>query len=210
MSSGAEKRGYLPSARRREELVAAGGEIVGRSGWAALTMKGLAGATGVSRQLVYVHFPDLTSLLVAVLQHLFQGSRQATEAILNRSDGEDRGAVARLAYQVYFDLGPAQRRALRSLVGSDPAAPALRNLRRFLRRELLDLWVPYARRQTGLDARRAKARVWMFLSAAWGLADLVEEGEITAAVAKEQLSAFAASEFAGERPRPSGKERKRA
>ena len=154
-------------------------------------MKGLAESTGVSRQLVYGHFPDTGSLLVEVLHRLFEHSRRATEEILSQAAESEDGDVVRTAYQVYFDLAPGPRRALRSLSAGDAEPPELRQVRRVMRRETLALWVPYVRRRTGLDRRSAAALAWMFVTASWGLADLVEDGDLSAAAAKDLLSSFA-------------------
>jgi AcrR family transcriptional regulator len=209
MSRGAAKRAYLPAAQRREELLTAAAEIVGRRGWAALTMKGLAEATGVSRQLVYGHFPDTASLMVATLHHLFDRSRQATEEILRQAPEGDVGSVVRNAYQIYLDLDPGPRRALRSLSGGDAEPPEMRRVQRVMRDDIIALWVPFIRRRTAFGERAARALAWMFVSAAWGLADLVEEGELSAATAKNLFASFADGSIAGDDPGALSKRRNR-
>jgi AcrR family transcriptional regulator len=54
----AKKRPDMASHHRHRALLDVATEIVGRSGWNALTMNGLAEQAGVSRQLVYDHLED--------------------------------------------------------------------------------------------------------------------------------------------------------
>ena len=57
-----------------------------------------------------------------------------------------------------------------------------------MRDEILGLWAPYVRRQTGLPPAQARALAWMLTVAAWGVTDLVEDGTLSAAVAKDLLA----------------------
>ena len=69
-------------------MLDAAAEMVGRGGWNALTMKGLAAEAGVSRQLVYDHFEDGTGLLLSTIRHLFEGAHRGTAEVLRRqADG---------------------------------------------------------------------------------------------------------------------------
>jgi len=183
-----KKRSYMPSTDRRAALLDVAAEIVGRSGWSALTMKGLALAAGVSRQLVYEHFEDGPQLFLAAIKHLFERSYRATAEVLQNPKG-DLPATIRAAYQIFLDMPAAQRRALRALsgdIGRD--RPEMRKARTLMRHEILALWVPYAKRQTGLAETRLHPIVWMLTTAAWGLADLVDDGIVSAAQAKDVLA----------------------
>ena len=62
------KRPYLRAAERRSQLLDAAGRLFDRFGFGGITMVGIATEAGVSRQLVYGHFPDLDSLYVAFVQ----------------------------------------------------------------------------------------------------------------------------------------------
>jgi AcrR family transcriptional regulator len=82
------KRPYMASRQRRRALLDVATEMVGRSGWSAITMTGLAKEAGVSRQLVYDHFEDGTGLLLSTIRHLFEGAMvhgRASERIPQRS-----------------------------------------------------------------------------------------------------------------------------
>jgi AcrR family transcriptional regulator len=188
LAAPSKKRSYMPSADRRAALLDVAAEIVGRSGWSALTMKGLALAAGVSRQLVYEHFEDGPQLLLAAIKHLFERAYQATAAVL-QNPKDDLPSTIRAAYQIFLGMPPAQRRALRALSGDlGPDRPETRKARTLMRHEILALWVPYAKRQTGLDETRLRPIVWMLTTAAWGLADLVDDGMVSAAQAKDVLA----------------------
>jgi hypothetical protein len=54
-----EKRPYLGKDDRRKSLLNAAAELVEEAGWGVLNMSALADRAGVSRQLVYQHFPFL-------------------------------------------------------------------------------------------------------------------------------------------------------
>jgi AcrR family transcriptional regulator len=190
--SAPEKRPYLAAAQRREELLAAAAEMVLSGGWRALTMKGLAEAAGVSRQLVYQHFADLSELMLAVTRHLFDRVHEATKEIAAGPASEDVTVRARRTYDVYLDLPPEQRHAMRAITTlTDVDSPELRDLRRYVRGEMLDLWTPGVRRATGLPVPQARAAAWMLTNAAWGLADLVEERAIPLESARQLLAAVA-------------------
>ena len=185
-----KKRTYMPSGDRRAALLDVAAEIVGRSGWSALTMKGLAMAAGVSRQLVYEHFEDGSQLFLAAIKHLFDRAYQATAEVLQNPRGDLPSAI-RAAYQIFLDMPAAQRRALRALSGDiDPDRAETRKARTLMRHEILALWLPYAKRQTGLDESRLRPIVWMLTTAAWGLADLVDDRIVSEEEAKDVLAHF--------------------
>lgn len=196
----AAKRAYLPADRRRAELLGVAAQIVLGGGWRALTMKGLAERAGVSRQLVYQHFTDQAALLIGLTEHLFERARDATVAIIEGSETADAGALAVRHYEVYLDMPPAQRRVLRAITTEpDVDAPELRRLHRVVRGRMLDLWTPGVRRRTALPPKTARACAWMMTTAAWGLAELVDDGEIPRAQARALLGRVAARVLRPER-----------
>jgi len=203
-------RAYLRADERRERFLAVAADLVGKRGWGALGMLPLATAAGVSRQLVYEHFANTSDLLIAVTHHLFEGARAATSRIM-AATADDMGSVIRRAYEIYIDLPRAQRRALRSLAGdSEPDSPEVGRVRHLMREEILGLWVPFVRRQTNLAEPAARALAWMFLTGAWGLTDLVEDGALSTAEAEDLLiTAFAGAITAMGRSGRRGERRRR-
>jgi len=192
----ATPRPYLRADERREQLLAAAADLVGKRGWHALGIVPLAAAAGVSRQLIYEHFADTSDLLASVMRYLFERAHAATARILSAAS-DDAGSVIRRAYEVYLALPRAQRRALRALAGdSDPDSPELDRARHLMRHEILGLWVPYVRRRTGLTEPKARALAWMLTTASWGITDLVEDGTLSPEEATELLAQVVASAVA--------------
>jgi AcrR family transcriptional regulator len=185
-----KKRPYMASHQRRRALLDVATEIVGRSGWSGLTMKGLATDAGVSRQLVYDHFEDGAGLLLSTIKHLFEGSHRATAEVLQSSTG-DVSSTIREAYRIFLEMPAAQRRALRAISGDFvPDRPETRKAVTVMREQIFALWLPYARRQTGLSERELRPMVWMLNAASWGLADLVDDGTVSKERATDMLAHF--------------------
>jgi AcrR family transcriptional regulator len=60
-----------PAADRRVEVVAAARHLFARQGFAAVSMRALAAASGVSPAALYLYFPDKQALLAAVCDSIF-------------------------------------------------------------------------------------------------------------------------------------------
>ena len=201
-------RPYMASHQRRQVLLDVATEIVGRGGWSALTMTGLATEAGVSRQLVYDHFEDGTRLLLSTIRYLFEESHRATAEVLQGSDG-DVPSTIREAYRIFLEMPAAQRRALRAISGDFVSdQPETRKAITVMREQIFTLWLPYARRQTGLAEGELRPLVWMLTSASWGLADLVDDGTVSEEQATEMLAHFVEQTMV--RGRPPGRPRKAA
>jgi len=207
-SAAEKKRPYMASHQRHRALLEVATEIVGRSGWSALTMKGLAADAGVSRQLVYDHFEDGAGLLLSTIKHLFEGAQRATAEVLQSGAG-DVSSTIREAYRIFLEMPAAQRRALRAISGDfAPDRPETRKAIALMREQIFALWLPYARRQTGLAEHELRPLVWMLTSASWGLADLVDDGTVSKEQATEILAHFVEQTMV--RGQPPGRRRKAA
>jgi AcrR family transcriptional regulator len=62
----------LSSDDRREQILAVATEILGTVGLANISMEGLARECGVSKALIYVHFPAISAVLDGVAQREFE------------------------------------------------------------------------------------------------------------------------------------------
>ena len=83
----------------------------------------------------------------------------------------------------------AQRRAFRAITADiAPDRPEIRKAIAFMREQIFELWVPYARRQTGLPERQLRPLIWMLNAAAWELGDLVDDGTVDKKAAQEMLA----------------------
>jgi TetR/AcrR family transcriptional regulator, fatty acid biosynthesis regulator len=85
------KRTRLKSEARRDQILDRAAELVLADGLAALSMEGVARATGVSKGLVYNYFPDRQALFAALLQR-------------EQRDLNDRGMRSALAASDFADL----------------------------------------------------------------------------------------------------------
>ena len=171
-------RPYLAAPARRDHLLDVAGRVVRQGGWTALSMQGLAAAAGVSRQLVYEHFASVDDLYVAVLTHLFERAYDATVAIVQ--NGKTPDATVRAAYELYLDLPPEERHALRTLGGGiDPGQRRMTRAKTRLRSRIAGIWTPYVCLQTGLPESEASALAWMLVTASWGLSDTIADGTLT-------------------------------
>jgi AcrR family transcriptional regulator len=172
-------RQYLRAGKRREQLLTAAAELVGKQGWGGLGMIPLAEAAGVSRQLVYEHFENVDVLHLEVTRFLFEEAFRAVSEALERHP-EDLLAAMRTGIRLMLELPRGARLALRDLTAS-PADPgsAVDRLRAHTKQQVTDLWVEPLRRQTGIDVREARALAWMLNVASWALFDLVDDGTLT-------------------------------
>ena len=149
-----------------------------QGGWRALSMQGLAAAAGVSRQLVYEHFPTADDLAVQTLTHLFERAHGRAEAIVRA--GRPLDETLRAAMAQVLDLPPEERSALRTLaVEINPGQRGLARAQARLRTRIVGIWAPFVRAITGSDASEATALAWTLTTAAWGLCDSVTDGTLS-------------------------------
>lgn len=172
-------RKYLRAGERREQLLATGADLVGKSGWEALGMIPLAEAAGVSRQLVYEHFENVDVLHFEVTRFLFEEVFRTVSEALERHP-EDLIATMRTGIRLMLELPRGAQLALRELSAS-PADPdsAVDRLRARVKKQVTDLWFEPIHRQAGIEAHEARALAWILNVASWGLFDLVDDGIFT-------------------------------
>ena len=161
---------------RRRHLLDAAGRIAGREGLGRLTMVGVATEAGVSRQLVYEHFADLGTLVWALVVDRF-GAADTTIASALGEPRQDPTEVALLGARLLLSLPREHRQLVRSLVAHASLAdhelsvPAARLRGRMIKRWTTALAIG--------ESRGARARVWALLQSLFGLADLVDAGELS-------------------------------
>ena len=173
-------RKYLRADERRQQLLAAAAELVGKRGWEALGMVPLAEAAGVSRQLVYEHFENLHVLRLEVTRHLFEEFFAAASEVV-ASHPDDPAAAARASVRMQLEMPRGVRFALRELVaGPTGASDAVRRRRTRARERVADLWAEPIRRASGVTESEARALAWMMTVASWSLFDVVADGIFTA------------------------------
>ncbi|KAA0024015.1 TetR/AcrR family transcriptional regulator [Antrihabitans cavernicola] len=117
-SAASTRRGTrLPKDERRVQLLAAASEVFVTRGYHAAGMDEISECAGVSKPVLYQHFPSKLDLYVAVLQNyvdsLIAGVRQA---LRSTTDNKQR---VRAAVQAYFDFVDHEQQGFRLVFESD-------------------------------------------------------------------------------------------
>lgn len=172
----ARKRPYLRPPERRRQLLDATAAVVRRDGLGALTMVAVAAEAGVSRRLVYNHFPDL-----ATLAQTFVADRLMTFLVDTDSEFEpgnrSRSTVAHSIFGRLSAVPAEDRLLLRTLlVGAGP--PEMSGIQALIEERMQERW-----RRMSSDAAGdllLDARVLIVGQIALTIADLVDRGMLTA------------------------------
>ncbi|MGZ4799934.1 MAG: TetR/AcrR family transcriptional regulator [Acidimicrobiia bacterium] len=180
-------RPYLRADAREAQLLDAAARLFARKGFAGLTMVALADEAGVSRRLVYNHFPDLATLYDA----FFDDRAARYLGSIDRAVADAGGDMAEAfsgAFRNLTAIPEADQRVIRLLV-ADPGLPELEALRNRLRRRIEARWLPTLTAGR-IDDAAARGLLWTLVSGLLGLADLVSRGEISADAAVRLATAL--------------------
>lgn len=122
MTSTPPKTSRLPRSERREQLVAAAREVFVQQGYHAASMDQIAERAGVSKPLLYQHFPSKLSLYTALIEVACDEMIEAARsALASTTNNEERvRATVRLWYEFAAEDGPAFRLIFDSDLTSDP------------------------------------------------------------------------------------------
>lgn len=173
------KRPYLNKAERKAQLVEAAASLVETQGWSVLNMSTLADHVGVSRQLVYQHFPSLGSLLTATAHAIFNDTMQGTMAAIAANQNDIKLAISAAA-EVSLDMSNGKGDALWYMIaGMNTGLEELETIRISIRNIIIGLWTPMAQKQLDLCEVQAKALVWMMIMSFWGIRNLVRDGVLS-------------------------------
>ena len=110
------KRSYLPAGVRRSLIVEAASRLISRDGLNGLTMVAVAKEAGVSRQLVYDHFPDLPTLFEAAFAEQARQYARGLDDVFALG-ASDAATMARQLFEHVLALGPDTLRVVRALIG---------------------------------------------------------------------------------------------
>jgi AcrR family transcriptional regulator len=145
----------LPRSARRKQLLAAAQEVFVANGYHAAAMDDIAERAGVSKPVLYQHFPSKLELYLALLdQHVDVLGEQVRGALQKTDDNRQRvdGCIA-----AYFDFvdnpGGAFRLVFESDLRNEPAVRAL--VERSLQISI-DALADTIARDTGLDRAEAE------------------------------------------------------
>jgi AcrR family transcriptional regulator len=89
----------MPPAQRREQLIDAALQVILDHGYGGVSIEAVARTAGVTRPVVYDHFPDLPRLLHALVEREERYSLEQLEAVIPAAiaDANGRGPVEVLA-----------------------------------------------------------------------------------------------------------------
>jgi AcrR family transcriptional regulator len=113
----------------RARILETAWELVRARGAAAVTMQDVAAASGVTRQLVYVHFGDRAGLLVAMARHHDErsGFRERVAATRRLTPAEGLEAVLREWWRYIPDILPVAAALQAAAETNEDAAEAWRD-----------------------------------------------------------------------------------
>jgi AcrR family transcriptional regulator len=118
-TSGSRQR--LPRGQRRAQLLAAALEVFAASGYHAAGMDDIAERAGVSKPVLYQHFPGKLELYLALLDAQADELVSAvTDALASTSDNHLRVARTLAAYFDFVDAGGAHRLVFESDLRGEP------------------------------------------------------------------------------------------
>lgn len=81
----------MPPAQRREQLIDAALEVILEHGYRGVSIEAVARTAGVTRPVVYDHFPDLARLLHALVEREERYSLEQLEAVVPAVSADARG-----------------------------------------------------------------------------------------------------------------------
>jgi AcrR family transcriptional regulator len=173
------KRPYLRIDDRRRHLLDAAARLFAREGYAGLTMVALATEAGVSRRLVYDHFPDLPTLYAAFFED------RASHYLADIGEAVGGAGTAPEAFAAAFShllaMPADDQRAVRVLI-ADPGLADLQPVRDEFRRHVEQRWLSAIATGGGrTDVARddqARAVLWTIVGGLFALAELVSRDEI--------------------------------
>ncbi|SDC98943.1 TetR/AcrR family transcriptional regulator [Actinokineospora iranica] len=116
-SNGVGRGARLPRTARRAQLLAAAQDVFAANGYHAAGMDEIAERAGVSKPVLYQHFPGKLELYMALLEkHVDELTRRVSEAMESTTDNKVRvhNAVA-----AYFDFVDGESQAFRLVFESD-------------------------------------------------------------------------------------------
>lgn len=78
----------MPPGQRREQLIDAALEVILERGYARVSIEAIARAAGITRPVVYDHFPNLNRLLHAVIEREEQMSFEQLDQVVPEDPGD--------------------------------------------------------------------------------------------------------------------------
>ncbi|MDT7574313.1 MAG: hypothetical protein QOH17_646 [Pseudonocardiales bacterium] len=153
MSETTAQRGRLSRSARRAQLLVAARDVFADQGYHAAAMDDIAERAGVSKPVLYQHFPGKLELYQALLTtYADELVAQVKSALLATADNEER---VQAAVTAYFDFVTGEGKAYRLIFGSDLRGEATGVVEGALNR-CIETVAEAVTTDAGLDSARAR------------------------------------------------------
>ncbi len=153
MSEATVQRGRLTRSARRAQLLVAARDVFAAQGYHAAAMDDIAERAGVSKPVLYQHFPGKLELYQALLTtYADELVAQVRSALSTTSDNEER---VQAAVAAYFDFVAGEGKAYRLIFGSDLRGDAAGVVEGALNR-CIETVAEAVTTDAGLDSARAR------------------------------------------------------
>ncbi|WP_280872251.1 TetR/AcrR family transcriptional regulator [Streptomyces sp. MJP52] len=180
----AERR--LSSTERRAQLVGIARDVIATEGTDALTLAYLASRAGVSKPVVYDHFPSRSVLLLSLYQDFDQRHLADLHAAIARTPPDLRQRVEAIA-TAHIACVVSQGVELSGVVAALAGTPALEKARRESERRYVDICRQAIRSADGAADLGEEAAI-AFIGAADALGHAAARGTIDPELARSTIT----------------------
>lgn len=187
----AVKRPYMAAEDRRRHLLDAAARLVAREGVSGFTMVALAKEAGVSRPLVYRHFPDQEAFFAEFFMDQGERYMRLVDEAHERSPGLPAMSTA---YHSILSMPEGDLRGMSVLV-HDMLDPRLAAARAWFRERIVDRWRPIVRDMDVHDDL-VSAALWTIVGSALSIGTLVRLGDLDAGQGETLLYSLATGTMA--------------
>ncbi len=194
--SSVNRRRRLTAEGRRAQLLQTAAAVVATEGrTSALTMERLAADAGVSKALVYLHFPDRKSLLLALIDSEVTASDAALRArmtgVTSWSDGLRAWVCA------HFDISEERGAVLDILLNERSIEPEIEKGRKLRRDQRLSGWAERASPWSGIPPEVGRPVADMLVAALQRASSRWREADLPRATVEEVTVAFLEGALSG-------------
>ncbi|HZR82858.1 MAG TPA: TetR/AcrR family transcriptional regulator [Candidatus Binatia bacterium] len=180
----AAARTRLTGPDRRRQLLAVAQQILAREGADHLSLPYLAERAGVSKPVVYDHFPTRQALVTALIREYAAYVLERIWASLEGAQA-DPASVVRATTKAYFDCIEERGISLARLWASAAGDPDMEHWRQRYRDKLYSLFAETFAPATGSTAEEAKLSVAMLIAACEAAIEQWEAGLASRELAEE-------------------------
>lgn len=172
------KRRNLSAKERKKAIIKSAAQLVDDEGWEKLTISALARRSGITRQLIHLHFPKLENLMVDTATYLFQKTYLETSAASASYPESSIQEVLSEGMGATLNLPPGRSKALLKVISTaysegNELSPFARSMRHLI----TNIWAPSIAKAFELHIKEAKPMAWMLVMAFWGGFHLMDDGD---------------------------------